>query len=159
MASAEKSGKIMSSRLAGMKFMQRAAASSPAGGSGERSSKRQRMSGGGALDVDRDNAQAIDAARMAEEAKRIELLDRQAADAGETKWVLDTPGVTNKGFMTIVNAGYGIIDAHARDQDVDERDTQHARPGMPGRKSYGDFGKQEVGYRKDNINWRTSASD
>ena len=146
MASGEKSGKMMSSRLAGMKFMQRAAASSPADSSGERSSKRQRMSGGGAFDVDRENAQAIEAARMAEEAKRIELLDRQAADAGETKWVVDIPGATNKGFMTIVNAGYGMIDGHTRDEDAEERDSQSARPGMPGRKSYGDFGKQEVGY-------------
>jgi len=91
--------------------------------------------------------QAVKAALAAEEAKRLEVLERQAADAGETKWVLNLPRHDVQPVeFTIVNAGYGAIDAasgtYAQDEEEETKSTQ--RPSMPGRKSYGDFGKQEV---------------
>jgi len=149
-SSSQSGGKTMSSRLLTMKFMQRSAASasSPSSNtSDERASKRQRMSTGESGRRENAELQAVQAALAAEEAKRLEVLERQAADAGETKWVLNLPrqDVQPVGF-TIVNAGYGAIDAasetYAQDEDEETRSMQ--RPSMPGRKSYGDFGKQEV---------------
>jgi hypothetical protein len=140
----------MSSKLASMKFMQRGAASSPSSATNstdERSSKRQRTSSGFSSRGTSDD-QVIQAALQAEEAKRAQLLDRQAAEAGESKWVIDTPRkVANPVGFTVVSAGYSVIDAHKEDaQDDEERKEEAAaqRPSMPGRTSYGGFGKQEV---------------
>jgi len=148
-SSTNSGGKIMSSRLLTMKFMQRSAASasSPSSNaSDERASKRQRMSTGETGRRENAELQAVQAALAAEEAKRLEVLERQAADAGETKWVLNLPRQDVQPVeFTIVNAGYGAIDAaneiYAQD---DEEEARPVRPNMPGRKSYGDFGKQEV---------------
>lgn len=89
--------------------------------------------------------QAVQAALAAEEAKRQEALERQAAEAGETKWVLNLPGseVAPLGF-TVVNAGYSVLDAAGSDLHEEENEDEEGRPSMPGRKSYGNFGKQEV---------------
>lgn len=139
----------MSSRLLTMKFMQRSAASasSPASStSDERAYKRQRLSTGEPSRRENAELQAVQAALAAEEAKRLEVLERQAADAGETKWVLNLPrqDVQPVGF-TVVSAGYGTIDSHGgHEQDEEDETSLAQRPSMQGRRSYGDFGKQEV---------------
>lgn len=89
----------MSSRLLTMKFMQRAAATAAANesqtpGSDDNtpSPKRRRLSteaeSSGTPQSDLD---AISAALNAEEQKRRDAVMRQAADAGESQWVLDIP--------------------------------------------------------------------
>lgn len=137
----------MSSRLLTMKFMQRSAASAPSSTSStpdERASKRQRLSTGESAPRENPELQAIQAALAAEDAKRLEALDRQAAAAGETKWVLNLPkAIAEPAGFTIINAGYGSIDQGDDMQEIDET-LSIQRPSMPGRRSYGDFGKQEV---------------
>ena len=140
----------MSSRLLTMKFMQRSAASAsspPSNTTDGRASKRQRLDPGESTRRENVELQAVQAALAAEEAKRLEVLERQAADAGETKWVLNLPrqDIERIGF-TIVNAGYGTIDSSGSYlQDGENEAIPAQRPDMPGRRSYGDFGKQEVG--------------
>ncbi|KAJ5980999.1 hypothetical protein N7481_008297 [Penicillium waksmanii] len=96
---AAKNGKTMSSRLLTMKFMQRAAATAAANetqtpGSDDNSHipKRQRLStepsSPGTPQAELD---AIAAALKAEEKKRRDAVMRQAAEAGESEWVLDIP--------------------------------------------------------------------
>ncbi|PYI17488.1 hypothetical protein BO86DRAFT_407275 [Aspergillus japonicus CBS 114.51] len=88
--------KTMSSRLLTMKFMQRAAAEkSTPQSSGETSttpiSKRQRLSTGSVQSpsTPQSDMDAVAAALAAEEEKRKEALARQAAESGDTEWVLD----------------------------------------------------------------------
>ncbi|KAJ5649217.1 uncharacterized protein N7484_002940, partial [Penicillium longicatenatum] len=89
----------MSSRLLTMKFMQRAAATaaskeaqSPASDENTRTPKRQRQSlEHQSPSTPQADLDAIAAAIAAEEQKRQEVIARQAAEAGETHWVLDVP--------------------------------------------------------------------
>ncbi|GAD92086.1 hypothetical protein NFIA_040050 [Paecilomyces variotii No. 5] len=93
--------KTMSSRLLTMKFMQRAAhsaannaAASPSE-DGRTTPKRARLSTDAAESspaTPSSDLDAISAAIKAEEQKRAEAVARQAAEAGETEWVLDFPG-------------------------------------------------------------------
>lgn len=134
--------------------MQRAAAASPsnpaspATPSSDRPSKRQRLSTGSAASPATPNPPTpVDP----DEARRQQAIDRAAADAGETKWVLsvqhqphtfDTP-------MRIVTAGYGTIDSaatastikHAAQDDMSEDEGAQVRPGIYGRRSFGKFNK------------------
>ncbi|CAI7615254.1 hypothetical protein N7533_003832 [Penicillium manginii] len=96
---AAKNGKTMSSRLLTMKFMQRAAATAAANepqtpGSDDNSNtpKRQRLSTEPASPgTPQAELDAIAAALQAEEKKRRDAVMRQAAEAGESEWVLDIP--------------------------------------------------------------------
>ncbi|PYH48505.1 uncharacterized protein BP01DRAFT_362986 [Aspergillus saccharolyticus JOP 1030-1] len=87
--------KTMSSRLLTMKFMQRAAAEKATPqSSGETSTtptKRQRLSTGSVQSpsTPQSDMDAVAAALAAEEEKRKEALARQAAESGDTEWVLD----------------------------------------------------------------------
>lgn len=128
--------------------MQRAAASSPTTSPSvpsEPSSKRQRLGDGSPATPSAD-AQAVHDALAAEELKRTQALERQAADAGETKWVLsfkDQQPIAAHTPMRIVTAGYSTIDsaggAHTDTADDDESETM--RPGLPGRRSFGKFNR------------------
>ncbi|KAJ5177279.1 uncharacterized protein N7482_003156 [Penicillium canariense] len=79
--------------------MQRAAASaaakesrSPAAEDDQRTPKRPRLSTeAGSPATPQSDLEAISAALAAEEAKRREAVARQAAEAGESEWVLDIP--------------------------------------------------------------------
>lgn len=92
----------MSSRLLTMKFMQRAAATNASkessqllstGDSHIPSPKRQRVSAQDPSSTPPlSELEAISAAVAAEEDKRREALARQAAEAGESEWVLDFSG-------------------------------------------------------------------
>ncbi|KAJ5907233.1 uncharacterized protein N7473_004149 [Penicillium subrubescens] len=96
---AAKADKSMSSRLLTMKFMQRAAASaatkepqSPDAEDGKRTPKRVRLSTEpNSPSTPQSDLEAIAAALAAEEDKRREAVARQAAEAGESEWVLDVP--------------------------------------------------------------------
>ena len=135
-------------------FMQRAAASpnssSPSTPS-QPPSKKQRLSSGGATPATpSSDARAIQEALAAEELKRQQALDRQAADAGETKWVLSYQEVkakTREAPMRIVTAGYGSIDSAAAVRamraniDSDSEDEGSAARKIQGRRSFGRFNR------------------
>lgn len=140
--------KTMSSRLLTMKFMQRAAASSPSQPSTPASqspsqppAKRQRVSPSTSTPATPfSDHHAIQAALDAEEAKRSEALEKIAAERGETKWILsyvnEGKGARRAAF-TVTKAGYGDIDA---DEKVPP--DEMGKWGMNGRRSFGKFNKE-----------------
>ncbi|KAL4914457.1 hypothetical protein BDW62DRAFT_143923 [Aspergillus aurantiobrunneus] len=102
-SSGSKPEKNMSSRLLTMKFMQRAAASAatkessqPASNSESKDStpKKRRVSAGPERSPagPSSDLEAISAALAEEEERRKDAISRQAAEAGETEWVLDFGG-------------------------------------------------------------------
>lgn len=126
--------------------MQRAAASSqpptPLAPSSEPPTKRQRISISKsqsplASPISAD-VQAFHAAADLEEAKRTAAIERIAAEAGETKWVLSTAdaGQTNgtDRKLRFLTAGYS---------DIDQATAQATglRHGEMGRRSFGRFNK------------------
>ncbi|KAJ5272288.1 hypothetical protein N7478_007413 [Penicillium angulare] len=135
-ASAGKQDKgAMSSRLMTMKFMQRAAAtsasketelpgSSPASKGKDHSPKRQRMSmeNTGQSDLER-----MQAAMAAEEEKRRVAVARQAAEAGESQWVLNIPAATPRAQPYVMAA-----------ESLDAEDDLHG-----GRRGFGNFKRKQ----------------
>lgn len=129
--------------------MQRAAASSPSTSSSNPSeppSKRQRLSTGASPVTPSAEAQAVHDALAAEELKRSQAVDRAAADAGESKWVLsfhdDQPSHVQTP-LRIISAGYSTIDSatSAPQREDDDDDAYTTRPSLPGRRSFGKFNK------------------
>lgn len=128
----------MSSRLAGMKFMQRASASTPSTPNtpAEPPSKKQRLSNGSSI---RSPATPVDV----EERRRAEALEKEAARRGETKWYLSVrePQVqATESPLRIVSAGFSALDGGHEARD-DEDDEETARPQVAGRKSFGNFNR------------------
>src|ERR1039458_4985718 len=116
----------MSSRLLTMKFMQRAAASSsptthPSPGSPEEPSPKRRRTDSAAslskFNVDSlADRTAVPAALANEEAKRQAALEKQAAEAGDTRWVLSFEdqnhlAASSPFALRVVQAGFASIDA------------------------------------------------
>ncbi|KAF1981731.1 hypothetical protein K402DRAFT_425150 [Aulographum hederae CBS 113979] len=138
--------KTMSSRLLTMKFMQRGTPNSSASStptSNTHSSKKRKLENGYSA-----VSPAVTAHQAAEEQKRNEFLERQAAEAGETRWMLslpenkskESPGGRNEG-LTIVEAGFGDIDA-ADDDDSEEEVEEDNNGGLvAGRWRFGGFGR------------------
>lgn len=127
--------------------MQRAAASSPISSPqtpDQPSAKRQKFSSAPSPATPSADLQAIQAALAAEEAKRSEAVERQAAEAGETKWVLsfrDEQGAVDghaAGTMRGVANGYTDID---RATETDMHDEEPWRPLVVGRRSFGKFNR------------------
>lgn len=127
--------------------MQRAAASSPISSPqtpDQPSAKRQKFSNAPSPATPSADLQAIQAALAAEEAKRSEAIERQAAEAGETKWVLsfrDEGGAITghaAGTMRVVTNGYTDIDRAA---ETDMHDEEPWRPLVVGRRSFGKFNR------------------
>ncbi|KAJ5664830.1 uncharacterized protein N7477_007278 [Penicillium maclennaniae] len=126
--------KTMSSRLLTMKFMQRAAATAVAKESqsgsenGPPTPKRARLSteaqSPGTPGTPQAELDAINAALKAEEDKRRAAAARQAAEAGETEWVLDIPTASYPSQPMVVAA--------------DSLDTEGDTP-RGGRRSFGNF--------------------
>jgi len=134
--------KTMSSRLLTMKFMQRAATtpttstpSTPA--SDEQSSKRRKV----AHKPEDDNVEAMvdhRAVRLAlaeEERKRHEAVLRNAADAGDARWVLNAPqqrSLAVKPLLNVVQVGFAQIDSRnvkaENDTDDSASDLEAAVP-------------------------------
>lgn len=86
--------------------MQRAAASKEDPEPSTPSPKRQRMSSDAQSSPGaQSEREAISAAIAAEEEKRREAVSRQAAEAGESEWVLDFPDDTGPVAAPVVEAG------------------------------------------------------
>ncbi|MCJ1486417.1 hypothetical protein MMC06_006594 [Schaereria dolodes] len=139
--------KSMSSRLMTMKFMQRAAASTPRSPQtpDSPSSKRQKLSNPSTSATASADLKAIQAALAAEEAKRSDALERQAAEVGDTKWVLsfmeDDAGRMHgraNGVAHVITTGYSDLDGSIRPQNADG---EPWRPQMVGRRSFGKFNR------------------
>lgn len=137
--------------------MQRAAASNPPSPSpsqsqsqlpstptSERPSKRQRLSTASVATP----VTPIDPG----EVRQQQAIDRAAAEAGETKWVLSlqqSPLTTTNTHtpIKVVTAGYGTIDnvsnAHlpVKDSDSEPEHPSSTRPSIHGRRSFGKFNK------------------
>lgn len=110
-----KEDKTMSSRLLTMKFMQRAAATGPKSAPStpeSRPSKRPRLSEPG-VRASSSNAdlKKVQEALAAEELKRQQALDRQAADAGDSRWELGPSSQPVVRGLNVVRAGYTVIDS------------------------------------------------
>lgn len=153
MAAPAKQPKSMSMRLAGMKFMQRSAASTPPASPMEPAAKKQRLSSGSfntsPAPSPRSENEAVEQAVAAQERKRAEAVAREGEMKGETKWYLSVqtpqkPAVESP--LRIVSAGYSALDATDRkaEPDSDDDDEESSpRPSMPGRISFGKFGRTE----------------
>ncbi|KFY98057.1 hypothetical protein V498_01698 [Pseudogymnoascus sp. VKM F-4517 (FW-2822)] len=154
---AGKPPKAMSSRLLTMKFMQRAAASSPLSSPStpdQPSAKRQKTRADDSplagFDVNAlANQKAIESALASEEAKRQIALDKQASEAGDTRWVLNFeqngsdkgPG---RGNLKIQQASFSAID---RDSAATPRVFYQAvetsdNAIFAGRRSFGKFNRK-----------------
>jgi hypothetical protein len=151
MAQPNKQGKTMSSRLLTMKFMQRSAASPASLPSTppDPPSKRQRLSNGSHISTPsstpRSDAQAVEEALAAEELRRTEALEREAADRGETKWYLSfeepQPSI-QESPLRIVSAGFSMLDATRPAADrSSEEDVDVDVPTAKGRRSFGKFNR------------------
>jgi hypothetical protein len=122
--------------------MQRASASTPTiptTPDGSRPSKRIKTEA--AITPD---ARAFQEAAAAEEAKKNAFIERAAAEAGETKWVLslsDNKQTTAAPALRIVEAGYGAIDSGAPIPESDDDEEEEQSAGMAGRRSFGKFNK------------------
>lgn len=141
----------MSSRLLTMKFMQRGvpSPSSSPNTPPEPPSKKQRLSNGSFASAPpstpRSDAQVIQEALAAEEQRRTEALEREAADRGETKWYLsftEPAEPVNESPLRIVSAGFSTLDStrfgmdRSSDEDVDDVPVV-----ANGRRSFGKFNR------------------
>lgn len=127
--------------------MQRAAASSPISSPqalDQPSAKRQKYSNAPSPATPSADLQAIQAALAAEEAKRSEAIERQAAEAGETKWVLsfrnegEAVNGHAAGNLRVVMNGYAELD---RATEIEKYDEEPWRPLVVGRRSFGKFNR------------------
>ncbi|EME43187.1 hypothetical protein DOTSEDRAFT_102348, partial [Dothistroma septosporum NZE10] len=134
--------KVMSGRLAGMKFMQRAGGSPTTPSTpNERPTKKQRLSSGSALGTP---------STPIEEQKRAGEIEAEGHDKGETKWYLSFQALqttkTNSP-LRVVSAGYSAIDSRRRVEqsdsaEEDDEDEGPARPTLTGRRSFGKFNRK-----------------
>jgi hypothetical protein len=134
-----------------MKFMQRAAASSPTTPSSpdEPSPKRRRTdtnSSPSRINVDAlADRTAVQAALASDEAKRQAALEKQAAEAGDTRWVLSFEdqkllAASSPLALRVVQAGFANIDSSPSEIRITEDDLED-KPVMVGRRSFGRFNK------------------
>ena len=137
--------------------MQRAAASAPVSSAtstpttpDEPSPKRNNIYGDSSPSTPTADLRAIQAALAAEEAKREEALERQAADVGETKWFLSfRPEERDGGLghgrgnghrtLRVTNASYSGLDHDSVSADRDEGVFRPAA--VVGRRSFGRFNR------------------
>jgi hypothetical protein len=133
--------------------MQRAAASPGSSPSTppEPSGKRQRLSNGSyqstPASTPRSDSQLVEDALASEERKRVEALEKEAANRGETKWYLsikEPAPQAAKSPLRVVSAGYSTLDADSKQQrsaDEEEDDTD-SRSQIHGRRSFGNFNRK-----------------
>ncbi|KAI9809487.1 MAG: hypothetical protein M1826_003878 [Phylliscum demangeonii] len=162
--------KVMSSRLMTMKFMQRAVASpirSPASASPRDANKRPKLSSASSPPAPPPSAadQAIHAEIAREQTKREAAIERQAARAGETHWVLSVQrhgdgrraavaagdGGGRRRSLHVVPTSYAGIDGgryadpgatleeEEEDQDEEGDAQRHAKGVVRGRMNFGNF--------------------
>ncbi|KAH8805628.1 hypothetical protein F5884DRAFT_678654 [Xylogone sp. PMI_703] len=151
-ASTVSTPKTMSSRLLTMKFMQRAAAASAASPTASPEGPPAKRQKKGDVSADFDvisltDQKAIQAAVAEEEAKRQLALDRQAAELGDTRWVLSfadekslAPSHTT---LRVVQTGFSDLDRSPvyKPKVVEEETAWEDRPAKVGRRSFGKFNK------------------
>ncbi|KAK5119843.1 hypothetical protein LTR85_007169 [Meristemomyces frigidus] len=149
MAQPNRQPKAMSSRLATMKFMQRASASpsSSPNTPAEPPSKKQRLSNGShnstPSSTPRSDARAVAEALAAEEQKRTEAIERQAAERGESKWYLsfkEPQASAADSPLRVVSAGYSLLDAASTSNARSDEEETRPKP-IAGRRSFGKFNK------------------
>ncbi|KAF7865814.1 hypothetical protein EAF04_005979 [Stromatinia cepivora] len=166
--------KAMSSRLLTMKFMQRAAATSPTNASpsstDEPSPKRQKTAQNAPpkfnVDTLADN-RAIQAAIEEEEAKKQAALDRAAAEAGDTRWVLSFEGRKNlnapTNILRVVQTSFANLDlpSPTKVQHTDDGDNVFGdeKPFMVGRRSFGKFNKVLEKQQNPDIEFSSSSEE
>ena len=139
-----------------LQFMQRAAASSAATDSSaaeQPSPKRRRLSSNASPSAGNSDLQAIQAALAAEEAKRQQALERQSAEAGETRWMLSfqdaadsSDGRQDQSGLQVISTGYAGIDESVgkHRNDLGSDDESWTNPTV-GRRVFGKFKRaQEV---------------
>ncbi|KAL8726488.1 MAG: hypothetical protein Q9166_006683 [cf. Caloplaca sp. 2 TL-2023] len=161
--------KTMSSRLMTMKFMQRAAASSllstpPQTPDGPHSKHRKTSALNTQSPVYQSSlpqspsadTQIFQAAAEVEDAKRVAAIEKTAAKAGETKWVLSTANTDNggdrigKSKLCFFTAGYS---------DVDQVSLGPGRQELPGRRRFGQWKREEeVGFTLSDSDTGASSS-
>ncbi|KAI9841130.1 MAG: hypothetical protein M1837_000974 [Sclerophora amabilis] len=142
----------MSSRLLSMKFMQRAAAASstaPESPQDGPSPKRKKLS-----DSSRNDSEiaSVQLGIAADEVKRDKALQRQAAEAGETRWVLsfkdglgrNPPDVKTHPSRQVVTASYASIDGLPSKRAVEtvEEEQGPRKTSNAGRRSFGRFNRR-----------------
>lgn len=129
--------------------MQRAAASTPASPSTPEQPSPKRRKTGDSSPVGFNvqsltDQRAVQIALAEEEAKRQAALDKQAAEAGDTRWILNfEPDFTNgngitKSTLDVVPAGFAAIDKVSLTSSY-EASVDLA--GAVGRKSFGKFNR------------------
>lgn len=134
-----------------MKFMQRAAASpiSPSPSTPEEPPNKRRKKGGDSspstFSVDAlADQRAVQKALAEEEAIRQVALERQAAEAGDTRWVLSFEddnrlAVSPTLALRVVQTGYANLDSISQVRSVEEEPDD--KPIMVGRRSFGKFNR------------------
>ena len=99
---------------------------------------------------------AVQAALASEEAKRQAALEKQAAEAGDTRWILSFDDqkllmASPPLVLRVVQAGYANIDSSPSEIRITEDDLED-RPVMVGRRSFGRFNKVlEVKFQRTRI--------
>ncbi|KAI9726091.1 MAG: hypothetical protein M1828_002099 [Chrysothrix sp. TS-e1954] len=146
MARSAQPEKTMSSRLSGMKFMQRSTAP-PAQASSvdtpsEPSTKRRKLE---KEQYEHSHTAVVDETAIAEAGKLRKVLEQQAEDAGDTKWQfnLDLPlQEPQLSGVRFASASYATLD-HATAIPIQSNDVVNDHSGRPsnGRLSYGRFNK------------------
>lgn len=117
------------------------------------SAKRQRMSNGSyqssPASTPGSEAHAIREAVAAEEQKRIDALEREAADRGEVKWYLSfhEPSRANiQSPLRVVSAGFSTLDRaddakRSFDDEEDDDEAPQPKATAQGRRSFGRFNR------------------
>ncbi len=128
--------------------MQRAAASSPSSRPEtpeEHRNKRQKLADQAPRSSSSSDLKAVQAALATDELKRQEALDRQAVEAGDTKWILnftEAPNDTSASELTIISAGYNAVDSRRlpiTESDEVQQDNYFSPLPVIGRKIFGNF--------------------
>ncbi|KAI9733463.1 MAG: hypothetical protein M1818_007211 [Claussenomyces sp. TS43310] len=145
--------KAMSSRLLTMKFMQRAAASSPISSPSipDAPSPKRRRTGKspGGFEIDSlADQRAVQAALASEEAIRQAALDRAGVEAGDTRWILDferdseTSSRRIQPALRVIEAGFATIDyERPASIQIHHEGDKDLPPSLIGRKSFGRFNR------------------
>ncbi|KAK6415366.1 hypothetical protein LTR95_017594 [Oleoguttula sp. CCFEE 5521] len=169
MATPDKPGaKMMSSRLATMKFMQRANPSPPStpGTPEEPSAKRQRLSNGSAnaspASTPTHQDRAVQAAQAREEQIRQAVLEREGTAKGDTRWYLSVQQIAKPAVespLRIVSAGYSALDAgSARKAEDEEGDTVVQPKIVHGRMNFG-FSRRPVKVDDEELSSASESND
>ncbi|KAI9667186.1 MAG: hypothetical protein M1831_001363 [Alyxoria varia] len=143
MASTNKPPKTaMSSRLLGMKFMQRATPSTGRGSEemlDEPAGKRQKL--GNECADESQQTSHFSRASNEDDINRRKVLDRQAEEAGDTKWILNQYSDQLQLLeISVLHAAWTLVDSQFMVNDLTESPQAQGQVN-PGRKSFGQFNK------------------